>query len=159
MVYTSLGAFSEILRTQPEHKSMDIVITLILALILCVFSVVLVVQHRAAWERRRDQSLDLAEADFFARQYSRRIQTSAMILVVGVLIGLTQLTMRLGAWWFFGNIVLLLLTLGWIVLLALADLIVTRVHYLKLNQRIAEAQARETAVRGELENEEQEDEE
>jgi len=107
------------------------------ALFLIGLSAVLFLRHWQQW-RNRDR-LDPRDADFFRRQLRRRVQTSAMIGMVGlaVLYGQT-LSVSVGALAYWLVVVLVVL---WIMLLALADVFATRMHLSRMRRDVLVEQA------------------
>ena len=105
--------------------------------LLVTISVVLVVWHVYAWKATKEnQSLDDFQRDFAWRQCRRRSQASGMIGLVGLgLAGYRLILMtRSGI-----VVTVYILTLGtiavWIILLAIADLAATQIHYRRLHRR------------------------
>ena len=83
-------------------------------LVLCASSGGLIVWHVRAWKRLQAAEIEPRERDFRRRQYRRRMQTSAMLGVLGVAILVGQLLMLwvvsqlfLAIYW--GGVLLLLL--------------------------------------------------
>jgi|GEM_PF-5701932 len=67
------------------------------------------------------------EIRFAYRQYRRRMQTSGMLLPIAVMIAVAGLVQS--EIWFLVVLVILMLLIGWLVLLAIADLVATNMHY------------------------------
>jgi hypothetical protein len=110
---------------------MDHLSSYLVAGLLIVSSAVLVVWHSRSWQRLREGNLSDRERDFWRRQYRRRMQTSAMLGVLGAAILVGQLLMPVvhASWFllvFWGGVLVLVL---WIVLLALADMVATSYYY------------------------------
>ncbi|MEX2185981.1 MAG: hypothetical protein WD875_04265 [Pirellulales bacterium] len=88
---------------------------------------VLVAWHVRAWRSAKAARFSAAELKFAFEQYRRRMQTSVMLGLVGALI--------LGGPWISAPLAVLLYWLGvvvlilWIMLLASADVLATRMHY------------------------------
>ncbi|MCA9048099.1 MAG: hypothetical protein KDA89_05190 [Planctomycetaceae bacterium] len=79
---------------------------------------------------RRHDNLPAVEAEFLRRQYSRRMQTSALAITLGALIGLfgrlrIVYESPLFATWY---VAALLLLSVWLVMLALSDAVASRIH-------------------------------
>jgi hypothetical protein len=90
--------------------------------------------HVVAWRRGRAQDLEDREREFRHRQFVRRMQTSAMLGLLGVAIITGQvltprLHSKLFAMLFWGCVLVLVLWMG---LLALADIIATQHHFGRL---------------------------
>ena len=106
-------------------------LTIPLSLALIVISLILVVGHIRAWRTADHGGLAEVERAFQARRYRRRLQTSAMLGVIGLLM--------LGELWldkvfkdelprllYWSGVGLLLL---WLLLLAASDWLASRQHY------------------------------
>ncbi len=99
---------------------------------LVVLGISMVVGHRRAWDgQKNDPELTEFDRVHFYRRFRRRMQTSAMLVVLGLLLAVGG---TLIPWQNFGAatqlaywIGVLLLTF-WVILLALGDMIATRVH-------------------------------
>jgi hypothetical protein len=103
----------------------------VVSLILVATSIALIVQHVRVWKRLSVEDLDERELNFRRRQFRRRVQTSAMIGVLGVAIVVGQLLLgivhsaKFQVYYWIGVLALLL----WILLLAVADMVATSVYY------------------------------
>jgi hypothetical protein len=105
----------------------------IVALILVATSVALIVRHVRVWKRLKEEELDERELNFRRRQFRRRVQTSAMIGLLGVAIVVGQLLLKdvdkpllkFQVYYWIGVLALLL----WILLLAVADMVATSAYY------------------------------
>ncbi len=87
--------------------------------------------HVRAWKRLQGAGIDPREQDFRRRQYRRRMQTSAMLGVLGVAIFIGQLLIawpasRLFLVIYWSGVLALVL---WMALLALADMAATGFYY------------------------------
>ena len=118
-------------------------------------------RHSLAWrEEKNDPGLEDTEREHFFRRYRRRMQTSAMIAVIGLMIPLGDVVLPrvfdrerevlvFGIYW---GAVLLLTT--WIIAMALADMLSASAHTrvalsrLRLKQRELEKQLDEVRRRG-----------
>lgn len=105
--------------------------SIVVALVLCLSSIGLIAWHIRAWRRLQQAELGPREQDFRRRQYRRRLQTSAMLGVLGVAIFIGQLLLTgehswslLACYW--GGVVVLVF---WTALLALADMAATGFYY------------------------------
>ena len=67
--------------------------SIIAALVLCVSSAALVAWHIRAWKQLQHAEIGPRQRDFRRRQYRRRMQTSALLGVLGVAILIGQLLM------------------------------------------------------------------
>jgi len=93
-----------------------------------------VVQRR---NHAEDESLSEPDRHFYDQQYRRRIQTSALTVTLGALIGLCGYIQALERSPFLATcyvIGLLLLSL-WLILLALSDAVASRVYSSRVNRR------------------------
>jgi sterol desaturase/sphingolipid hydroxylase (fatty acid hydroxylase superfamily) len=103
----------------------------LLALLLGLTSAGLIVWHVRGRQRFAEEELGERERNFRRRQFRRRVQTSAMIGLLGAAILVGQLLMDAAPFWKFkviywiGVLVLVL----WIVLLAIADMAATSFYY------------------------------
>ena len=115
---------------------LDFVIPLVAGGIVVLTGAVMLWTHARAWRRHRDDAdLDATEREHYRRQHSRRVQTSTLVCIIGVLLCFAHEKM---GWELLGRnsviayaayiIVLLMLTL-WTVLLALGDFASSRVHH------------------------------
>jgi hypothetical protein len=87
--------------------------------------------HIRAWKRLRHEEIGPREKNFRRRQFRRRMQTSALLGVLGVAIFIGQLLMtevpsRLILVVYWSCILLMVL---WLALLALADMAATSLYY------------------------------
>ncbi|WP_254511693.1 hypothetical protein [Anatilimnocola floriformis] len=125
-------------------------LTIPLSLGLIAISILLVVGHIRAWRTADHGGLAEAEREFQARRYRRRLQSSAMVGVIGVLL--------LGELWldkvfqdelprllYWSGVGLLLL---WLMLLAASDWLAWRQHF---RRQIDRLQTDRDTIRGELE--------
>jgi hypothetical protein len=115
----------------------------------------LLVWHVRSWRDVQQEESAGEELEFGRRQFQRRVQTSGLLALLALGLCLGQLidghqrpTLYVLFW------MAMLLLLGWIVLLALGDLVVGRQHVSRLmhQRRIAEAQlaAELDRIRGQL---------
>jgi hypothetical protein len=97
---------------------------------LIVLGVAMLVGHRRAWHRQQaDLETDESDRRHFAARYRRRMQTSGIIVLLGLLI-------PLGDWLFVLNRPVLstlywvgvLVLVGWVVLLGIGDFLSTSAH-------------------------------
>lgn len=94
---------------------------------LILTSLLLMAWHAKSWREADHGGLSERDAEFFRRQYRRRLQTSGMLGMIGVLI--------LGHQWIPDNTTLALYWTGvlgllvWTVLLAAGDFAASRLHY------------------------------
>lgn len=123
---------------------------LIAAGVIVGVAVALLVRHGRVWQRARAANLSAGDLKFAFAQYRRRMQTSAMLAVVGGMIG--------GGPWVIAPLAVLLYWLGvivlvvWIVLLAGADMLATRMHFAQLE---TEQHLKQVKVHAALEAEQQ----
>jgi MFS family permease len=110
----------------------SIVSVVLVAVVLLLTAGAMMVSHVRAWRAFfRDEALDAEEFDYRRRQYRRRMQTSAMLGILGaaILIGyLLTIWLRSPAFTviFWIGVILLLF---WTCLLALVDIWATKHHF------------------------------
>ena len=100
-------------------------VTVSVLLLLCAGAMIL--SHLRAWRRLQERELDSKERDYRRRQLRRRVQTSALLGLAGVAI-------LLGQWitappWVFAIWGIVLFLLGWMTVLAFADILATKYYY------------------------------
>jgi hypothetical protein len=104
----------------------------IVSTMLVLASVLLILVHRRTARRAAEVFGAPEEREFAASQYRRRVQTSAMIGLVGVLLFAGQWVEHpIGVLVYWLAVVLLVV---WIMLLALADVVATRTHFSRLRR-------------------------
>ena len=113
---------------------MDYWSSALVSFLLLITAVGLLVWHVRAWRAARAQPIEPKEFEYRRHQFRRRMQTSAMLGLLGVLIPLGQwLTpwaqSRLFAAIFWGGVLLLIV---WMALLALVDILATHYHFSRL---------------------------
>lgn len=100
--------------------------------------IMLVIFHvRSQWHHCTDSTLTAADRKFYEKQYSRRLQTSGLLVTLGALIGGFGYVKALETSPVFATIYvigLLVLTM-WLVLLAISDVLATRIYISQLNRR------------------------
>lgn len=103
----------------------------LVGLVLVMMGLGLMRWHLVAWrDQRHDPSITDSERLHYRRRYRRRMQTSGLLALLGVLIGAGD---ALIPWQkfpllFVGWIALMLLLVVWIILLALGDMASTTLH-------------------------------
>jgi hypothetical protein len=105
--------------------------TLLVSTLFLLIAVGLVISHVRAWRAYQRQSLTGEELDYRRRQCRRRVQTSVIlaVLAVAMFVG-TLITFQLRSPMFtviFWGVFLLIL--GWVAVLAAADMLATRRHF------------------------------
>ncbi len=118
--------------------------SIVVALVLAVSSAGLIAWHVRAWRRLSLAELDAREQNFRRRQYRRRVQTSAMLGVLGGAILVGQLLI---AWPASESVLVpywcgVFLLVLWLALLALADMAATRLYYGRERDKYVVEQAR-----------------
>ena len=113
--------------------------SVLVATFLVAVSLALTAQHYRVQRRLDPETLDIRQFDFLRRQCRRRLQTSVMIGLVGiaVLVGY-WITSPWVAVIYWACVVWVVL---WIGLLAMADLVSTRVYFARLCQEQLDEQA------------------
>jgi hypothetical protein len=106
--------------------------------IVAALGIALVCFHVRA-HRRHKTDADLSESDqrFFARQYARRMQTSALTVTLGALIGLCGYLRIFEESPIFATcyVIGLLMLALWLILLAVSDAIASRVYAGQVERR------------------------
>jgi hypothetical protein len=136
---------------------MELWYTIAVGVLLSATSAGLMVGHVRTWQRfeASGEAADPGERSYRRRQFRRRFQTSTLL-------GLLALAIVLGHWassppwrpWAFAAYWGMVLTVvAWVALLALADLVSTRLYFGRLRQRY---QLEEMRLRAELERRKEE---
>jgi hypothetical protein len=99
---------------------------------MIVVSAALVLRHRAAWRRSIEQDASDDERRFARGQWRRRVQTSGMVGIVGVMIGAGPWVQ--GPWVVVCYWIGAVLLVAWMLLLAIADVLATRMHFSRLSR-------------------------
>lgn len=122
--------------------------TLLFSLVLLVTATVLVYIHLREWRQAQLED-DAEQLDFQWRQFRRRMQASAMVAIIGLLLPITSLVRTPVVMTVF--VIGLLILVGWIIVLAGADFIAARHRLMQLetDRRIAEAKAEQQRRRHE----------
>lgn len=101
--------------------------TFTFAFVLAAISLGLLTSHYLAWQRADHGGLPQRELEFHRRQFRRRIFSSGMIGVIGMLMAssvwIEEPFLQLGFW------LLIVCLVGWIALSALLDSFATNAHY------------------------------
>lgn len=113
---------------------MDYWSSALVSFIMLVAAAGLLIWHVRTWRVVQAQAIEPKESEYRRNQFRRRMQTSAMLGLLGVLIPVGQwLTAwaesRLFAAIFWGGVLLLIV---WMALLALVDMMVTQHHFSRL---------------------------
>jgi len=108
----------------------ELIVTNLVAAVIILASVGLMWWHLRVRREYRQTELPPKEYDFHRRQFRRRIQTSAMLGILGILIAASSIVEPPMVKVLF-YVAMLGLTL-WIVLLALADAFSSRMHFDRL---------------------------
>lgn len=125
-------------------------VSLGVAAVLVVTGGVFLWRHRVGWRKQQsDPSHDAADQRYFSRRYRRRMQTSSLLIVIGVLIGIgdplipwQKLPGLFAIYW--GGVLLLAC---WVILQAVSDLSSTRMHS---RQSLADLRRKQAELRQEL---------
>ncbi|HEV7224687.1 MAG TPA: hypothetical protein VGN42_18395 [Pirellulales bacterium] len=127
-------------RTLDAAPRLELVALAVLPGAVILLAVALLVSHWRTWRSTGLHSASESERSYQRRRFRRRMQTSAMLALVGVALIVGQLipaATRPSLFVFFWTGVVLLLF--WVVLLALADAAATRNHARRLlSERTAE---------------------
>jgi len=137
---------------------LDLILLHLFAASISLFGGGLMWWHRAQWVRhQRDPAVEPGERLFLNSQYRRRMQTSAMMATLGVLLhGSNEFLIpwqKLSSqFYFYFYVMLMLMLIGWMVLLALADWIATRAIHQAAMARLKEHQRQLEHSVGQLRN-------
>lgn len=115
----------------------------LVGLVLVGIGLALMRWHFVAWrEQRTDPSLTEPERGLYGRRYRRRMQTSGLLAVLGVLLGLGDVVVaqQISPLLFVAWILAMLLLVCWIILLALGDMASTAVHSRQQLARVRQEQ-------------------
>lgn len=111
---------------------METLPSLLFAAVLLFFSGGWMVWHARSWRSAQGQSLAAREYDFRRRQFRRRMQTSAMVAALALAIAIGPRIVS-PPWLVVSFWLGVVLVVFWIGLLALADAVVTRLYYSRLD--------------------------
>lgn len=113
----------------------------VVSAVLLIASMTWMARHIQLWNRARETVLDERELDFRRRQFGRRMQTSGLMAVLAV-------AMFAGCWITRPPLLVLfywLVVVGltaWLMLLAAADMLATRIHFARMEDECKVAQSR-----------------
>jgi hypothetical protein len=135
----------------PTTIHVDILSSALFSLFLLACAAGLMVLHVRAWRVAQRSPLGDREREYRSTQYRRRMQTSAMLglLAVAIFAGsfITEPPLAVLLFW-----AAVLVVLGWVALLAVADMVATKLHFGRLQQHNlveqAKLQAEVRRVRG-----------
>ena len=111
---------------------------------ISLFGGLMLWRHRAQWNSERtDDQIEPGEKRFLYGQYRRRMQSSAMIVMLGLLIHASN--EHLVAWQrapvgFFVYVCLMLVLVVWIIILALGDFLACQIVHRSALARLREQQ-------------------
>jgi UDP-N-acetylmuramyl pentapeptide phosphotransferase/UDP-N-acetylglucosamine-1-phosphate transferase len=112
--------------------------------VMFVAAIVMIVSHIRTWQEARKAEHGPEERDYRWRQFRRRMQTSAMLGLLGVAILVGYILtlwlnspMFTGIYWF-----AIILVILWTCLLALADIWATKYHFGRIHDRCLIEQAK-----------------
>jgi hypothetical protein len=123
---------------------MDIWSTSLISALLLAAALGLMYWNVLCWRKTQLADLASGELDFYRRQFRRRIQTSAMLGILAVLIFVGELL----TWWINSHVFFIiywmatLLLVVWVALLAGADIWATQYHFGQLRQKCLIEQAK-----------------
>ena len=129
--------------------------SVVAGVLLVLFGAAFCRWHFVSWQQQRhDETLSDEDRTHLYRRYRRRMKTSLVIILIGILIPVGDQVRALQRPWTFTAWVSLVLFLAlWLVLMALGDIAVTRTHtrvklsrirreQRELEERLAEIQKR-----------------
>jgi hypothetical protein len=123
---------------------MDIWSSLLISILLLLAALWLMYWHVRSWRKMQLADLSPDDLDFYRRQFRRRIQTSAMLGILAVMIFVGELL----TWWINSHVFFIfywaaaLLLVVWVALLAGADIWATQYHFGQLRQQCIIEQAK-----------------
>lgn len=124
----------------------DWIVGTVFGLALVLFGVIMLRRHWLAWQIEKEEpGLEFAERKYFFARYRRRMQTSGLVVLLGILIPIGD---ALIPWQRFPGLFAIywggiLLVAVWIILLACGDFVSTRVHS---NAALARIQQKKTEL-------------
>jgi hypothetical protein len=119
-------------------------ITYVISLVLLAASAAWMFRHTRSWREVQQQTLPAEEFEFRYRQFRRRMQTSAMLGILGVVLSAGDLVQsaRSNPWIMAIYCMIILTITFWMILLAISDIWATRFHYGRIRQRFLNEQAK-----------------
>jgi amino acid transporter len=113
--------------------------SILFGLILIVVAAMMLIRNTVYWHSVRSAEMKEREHNFLYRQYRRRTQANSIIAIVGVAIifGVWVTDSVMVAAYWLG----VMLLVGWMALLAVVDLVSTRIHYSRLHREQLETRA------------------
>lgn len=111
---------------------------------ISLFGGLMMWRHRSLWKQQQvDPQIEVGERRFLHGQYRRRMQSSAMIFVLGLLLHASN--EHLVAWQkapagFFVYVCIMLVLVAWIVLLAVGDYLASQIVHQTALARLHEQQ-------------------
>lgn len=110
---------------------MDLWTTGFVSLLLLACAAALLFSHARTWRHAVACAATREELDYRRRQFRRRTQTSALMAVLALALFAGQwLTHAIDSRWFaIAYWLAVLIVVGWVCLLALADILATKFHY------------------------------
>lgn len=106
--------------------------SILFGLFLIAIAAMMLVRNVRIWRSVQTDDMEERERDFLYRQYQRRAQANSMIAIVGlaVIVGIWVTDSMMAAAYWMG----VLCVVCWMTLLAVADLVSTRMHYGRVQQ-------------------------
>jgi hypothetical protein len=126
---------------------MDLASSLAISGFLLISAIAMMAWHLRAWRTAQTHEMDQRERDYRRRQFRRRMQTTAMLAGLAIALPLGQLV--IAPWPKVGVIFwgLVLIVLAWVALLAIADIVATKIYFGRVRDEFLIEQAR---LQGEL---------
>jgi Na+/H+ antiporter NhaD/arsenite permease-like protein len=119
----------------------DILSSALVSVFLLICTAGLMTLHVRTWRKAQRQELEADGLDYRRRQFRRRVQTSALLglLAVAIFVGpfITGPPVVVFAFW---GVVLLVVC--WVALLAVVDVIATKIHFDRLREKYLVEQAK-----------------
>jgi hypothetical protein len=116
---------------------MDLPYVVVVSLVLLLAAAGLIVSHIRSWREYVRLEANAEDFDYRRRQYRRRMQTSAMLGILGIAVPAGYLlTLWLDSGWFAVAYWTAIMGLAfWVVLLALVDIWATKHHFGRLRDK------------------------
>ena len=116
---------------------MEFLSTLFVAALILIAAAVLMIWHFRAWRDAQQSKLAPGELVFYRRQFRRRLQTSAVLglLALVILAGEILIPWLQSPVFFTIFLVAVILLVTWLMLLSVMDIWATRYHFGKLREK------------------------
>jgi uncharacterized membrane protein len=123
---------------------LELLILHVIATGISLFGLLMIWRHQSQWNQQQaDAELGVGEKRFLHRQYRRRMQSSAMIAILGFLLhGSNEhlINWQRAPGGFFVYVCVMLILVAWIVMLAMADFLAAQITHQLALARLQEHQ-------------------